>query len=315
MRSIFKLGWNSPYFLLTMATLFWGGNAVAGRFLAPVIPPLTLSFIRLLLSSLFVLPFIYPILIKEWPAAKRNFGLVVLLALTGVIGFNLLTYFAAHYTAAVNIALLNSMNPLFMVLLAYFLIREKMTVRLLLSIMISLAGVLWVMTQGSVERLLALQFNYGDLLMLAAVLFWSIYSIYVKKLAGQVSSLALFGFSSILGTGITLPAAAVELSLSSLGPISFQAVLAVLYVSIFPSICSFLSWNRAVELIGPSRSSVFSNFIPIWAAVLAFILIGESITGAHILGGLLVFAGIFLSRTKSGNNQGVPTANPKSAES
>lgn len=298
MKIILWTIWGSPYVLLLFATIFWGGNAVAARFFAEAVPPVTLSLTRLGISSIIILPFIYQTLIKEWEVFKKQYRLVVLLAVTGVIGFNLISYWAAHYTTAVNISLLNSSTPFFMVILSYFLMKEKMSLNLILSIIISFTGILWVMTQGSLERIVSLQFNIGDLIMLVAVLFWSIYSIYVKKTAGVLSPLALFGYSSLLGTVLMIPACFIELSYLSMGQLGSEEFIGLLYIGIFPSIGAFLLWNRAVLLIGPSRASIFQNLIPIWGAILAFLVLGERVTSAHLVGALLVFTGIVLSRKK-----------------
>ena len=291
--------WHSPYLLLVFATLFWGGNAVGARFFAGSVPPFTLSLIRLTLSTLIILPFIYPLLRKEWGMAKKHYRLIGLLTVTGVVGFNLITYWAAHYTVAVNIGLINSTTPFFMVILSYLLMKEKMNPKLVAPIAISFLGILWIMAQGSFENLLGLQFNPGDLIMIVAVLFWAVYSIYVKKTGGALSSLSLFGYCSILGTLMLIPASYIELLSTSIKPIGPQEVIGLLYLGIFPSIGSFLFWNRAVLLVGPSRSSIFQNLIPVWGAMLAFLLLGEGLTSAHWIGGMLVFMGVFLSRLKS----------------
>lgn len=290
--------WNSPYLLLIFATLFWGGNAVAAKLFASAVPPFTLSLIRLGLSTLIILPFIYRLLRVEWNIAKRQYKLILLLAVTGVVGFNLITYLAAHYTMAVNISLLNSSTPFFMVILSYCLMKEKLRGNLLLSILISFIGILWVMTQGSLEKLLELQFNIGDLMMLAAVLFWSIYSIYVKKTAGVLTPLSLFGYSSIFGVLLLIPASMIELSFHPIQHLGIEELIGFLYLGIFPSIGSFLFWNRAVILIGPSRASVFQNLIPVWGVLLSFLILSERITIAHLSGGIMVFAGVLLSRIK-----------------
>ncbi|RXT15419.1 DMT family transporter [Ammoniphilus sp. CFH 90114] len=298
MNPITNKVWNSPYLLLLFASLFWGGNAVAARFFSEIVPPFTLSLIRLGISSLILLLFSYRCLVREWGVVKNHFKLILLLAITGVIGFNLIAYWAAHYTKAFNISLLNSTTPFFMVILSYFLMKEKLKINVMMAIIVSFSGILWVMTEGSIARLVSLQFNFGDLVMLVAVLFWSVYSIYVKKTAGVLSPLSLFGYSSLLGTLLLIPTSYIELLFLPLGPLGVKEFAGLLYLGIFPSIGAFLFWNRALLLIGPSRASLFQNLIPIWGAVLAYIILGEQITSAHLIGGLLVFTGILISRKK-----------------
>lgn len=298
MKSTAHKLWNTPSILLVLSTFFWAGNAISGKFLADNVPPLTLSLIRLAISALLIVPFMLPVLKREWTAAKIHCKLLLLLAVTGVIGFNLLAYMALHFTSATNVALFNSMSPMVTTLLAYVMIREKMNLRLGVSILISFAGIVWVMTSGSLANLLALRFNIGDLIMLAGVTSWSIYTINVKKIRGLLSPLAVFAYSLLIGLLLMIPASAVELAFIPVKHIGAQQVIGLLYLGIFPSIFAFLMWNQAVLLIGPSRSSLFQNLIPIFGAVLAYFILGEKITSAHYIGGLLVFMGVYFGQTR-----------------
>jgi drug/metabolite transporter (DMT)-like permease len=292
---ILKKVTNAPYILLVFSTLFWGGNAVAGKYLAGSIPPVTISFIRLALSVIIVFPFLYPVLKKEFRIAKIHLMQLTLLALTGIVGYNLLGYWALNYTSAINFSLLNSTTPLFMFLLTYMITKEKMSMKYVLSVLISISGVVFVITQGSLEKLIALKFNFGDMLMILAVILWSIYSLIVQKVSKHLSSFSVFGYSLGIGFLLMIPAVLIELSFVSIQKIDYSEVAALFYLGIFPSVCSFLFWNRAVVLIGPSKSSIFLNLIPIFGATAAFLVLGEEITVYHVVGGLLVFAGIYLS--------------------
>jgi drug/metabolite transporter (DMT)-like permease len=299
-----KLG-NAPYFLLVLSAVFWGGNAVAGKYLAGSIPPVTISFIRLAISVLIIIPFFYSILKRELQAAKVHFKLLLYLSLTGVIGFNLLSYWALHYTSAINGSLLNSISPLFIFLLSYLVMGERMQMKDIWAIALSLLGVLFVLTQGSLERLISFQFNVGDLIMLLAVVMWSIYSILIKKMVGKMSSFTIFGYSLCIGFLLMIPAVAVEVMLVPVDTIHLSEWAALIYLGIFPSVCSFLLWNHAVMLIGPSRSSLFLNLIPVFGAAAAFFWLGEVITIFQIIGGVLVFIGIFLS-TRTTTKKSIP---------
>ena len=289
-----RLG-NAPYLLLIGAALFWGGNAVAGKLLADSLPPVTISFTRLGIGVLIMSPVILKLLKYERAALKENFKLLLFLAVTGIIGFNLLIYWALHYTTAINATLLNSTSPLFIFLLSALLIGEKMEMKYWVSMTISIIGVLFVITQGSFERLLALQFNIGDLIMVLAVISWAFYSINIKKISGKLPSLAIFGFTLAIGFMLMLPAVVIELSIVPVNKVNLADFSALLYIGIFPSICSFLMWNRAVTIIGPSKASISLNLIPVFGAVAAFFFLGEVIAIPQIIGGCLVFIGVFIT--------------------
>jgi drug/metabolite transporter (DMT)-like permease len=289
-----KLG-NAPYLLLVGAAFFWGGNAVAGKFLADSLPPVTISFIRLTIGVMIMSPVIIRLLRRDTAALRVNFKLLLFLAVTGVIGFNLLIYWALNYTTAINATLLNSTSPLFIFLLSALLIGEKMELKYWVSMGLSMFGVLIVITQGSFERMLSLQFNIGDLIMVLAVISWALYSIYIKKISGKLPSLAIFGFTLAIGFTVMIPAVAIELSIVPLGEVDLADWSALLYIGIFPSICSFLLWNRAVTMIGPSKASISLNLIPVFGTVAAFFFLGEVITIPQIIGGCLVFIGVFIT--------------------
>jgi drug/metabolite transporter (DMT)-like permease len=289
-----RLG-NAPYLLLVGAAFFWGGNAVAGKFLAGSLPPVTISFLRLAIGVLIMSPVIIRLFKRERAALRENLKMLVFLAVTGVIGFNLLIYWALNYTSAINATLLNSTSPLFIFLLSALLIGEKMELKYWVSMAISFIGVLFVITHGSIERMVALQFNIGDLIMVLAVLSWALYSIYIKKLSGKMPSLAIFGFTLAIGFLLMIPAVAVELAVVPVDVLSLGEWSALIYIGIFPSICSFLLWNRAVAMIGPAKASISLNLIPVFGAGAAFLVLGEVITLPQVIGGCLVFIGVFIT--------------------
>ncbi|PLR83275.1 hypothetical protein CVD25_11680 [Bacillus canaveralius] len=286
---------NSPHILLVFSALFWGGNAVAGKYLAASIPPVTISFIRLAISGFIIFPLFFVILRKEWKTARTHLKQLTLLALTGIIGFNLLSYWALNFTSAINGSLLNSTSPLFIFLLSYVLTKERIKIKYILSVLLSIGGVIFIITQGSLDRLISFRFNLGDLIMILAVIMWAIYSLLLKKISLEISPFGVFGYSLGIGFMLMIPIVFVELSIIPLGYISSPEWAALLYLGIFPSVCSFLLWNRAVVLIGAAKASVFLNLIPVFGSVAAFFMLGEVITVAHVVGGSLVFAGIYFS--------------------
>ncbi|OMP67207.1 DMT family transporter [Domibacillus epiphyticus] len=289
---------NNAYILLIFSTLFWGGNAVAGKYLAGSIPPVTISFIRLAISLFIVLPFLFPLLKREAHEARKNVKILFILSISGVIGYNLFSYWALNYTTAINGSLLNSTSPLFIFLFSYFLIGEKISWKYALSIILSMTGVMIVITQGSIERLLSLQFNVGDLIMLLGVMMWALYSVLVRDASKKMSSLGIFGYSLFIGFMLMIPASIIELLFFPIEKIEFAEWTALFYLGIFPSVCSFILWNRAVALIGPSRSSIFMNLTPVFGTLIAFFVIGERITAPQIVGGVLVFIGVLVSSLK-----------------
>lgn len=297
MQGVIRKSWNYPSVLLITATFFWGGNAVVGRFLAPGFSPITISFIRIFFSVIIILPFIIEPLKKDWPQFKKHIGLFFWFALTGVIGYNFMSYWALAYTTAINVAILNSLSPIFMMFLSFIIMREYPKRNVVLAVIISLIGVMWVMFDGSITRLMSIQWNIGDVIMLGGVVSWAVYSILLVRNKVKIHPLALFGYSSIFAVTLLAPFTLYEwLRYDSVfSTATVTQWLGLLYLGIFPSIVSFIFWNRSVFLMGPSRCSVYMNLTAIFAAILGFILIHETLSFAQVIGGFLISIGVYIA--------------------
>ncbi|GAE27602.1 permease of the drug/metabolite transporter [Halalkalibacter wakoensis JCM 9140] len=297
MNEIIRRSWNYPSILLITATLFWGGNAVVGRFLAPDLSPITISFIRILFSVAVILPFIFTPLKKEWQQVKKHIGLFFWFAVTGVIGYNIMSYWALSYTTAINVAILNSLSPVFMIFLSFIIMREYPKRNIILAVIFSLIGIVWVMFDGSITRLMQIEWNIGDVIMLGGVLSWAVYSILLVRKKLNIHPLALFGYSSIFAVILLAPFTLYEwIKYESVFSIATGTQwLALLYLGIFPSIISFVFWNRSVFLMGPAKCSVYMNLTAIFAAILGFIFINEALSFAQVIGGALIFSGVYIA--------------------
>lgn len=285
-----------PQALLVFATLLWGGNFVIGRAVAGDIPPITFAFLRWLVAFMIFLPIAYHRTKKEWPMLKQHFGAVILLALTGVAAFNTLVYIGLHYTTSINASLMNSTTPIMIYILSFLLLKERLTRFQAIGTLVSLAGVLFIISGGSLDSLLAFSFNKGDLIVIAAVFCWSIYSLLIKKYAGKLPGYSTFLVTIAIGALMLLPFTAYEL-LTTPQTIewSISTISAILYVGIIASIVAFLSWNTGVIALGANKAGIYLNFIPVFAAFFAVIFLNEQLLIAQVVGGIAVIAGVFIS--------------------
>lgn len=285
-----------PQALLVFATLLWGGNFVIGRAVAGDIPPITFAFLRWLVAFMIFLPIAYHRTKNEWPMLKQNFGAVILLALTGVAAFNTLVYIGLHYTTSINASLMNSTTPIMIYILSFLLLKERLTSFQAIGTLVSLTGVLFIISGGSLESLLAFSFNKGDLIVLAAVFCWSVYSLLIKKYAGKLPGYSTFLVTIAIGALMLLPFTAYEL-LTTPQTIewSISTISAILYVGIVASIVAFLSWNTGVIALGANKAGIYLNFIPVFATIFAVIFLNEQLLIAQVVGGIAVIAGVFIS--------------------
>ncbi|MER2127270.1 DMT family transporter [Solibacillus sp.] len=288
-----------PQALLVFATLLWGGNFVIGRAVAGDIPPITLAFLRWIVAFIIFFPIAYSRTKKEWPMLKKHFGAVLILALTGVATFNTLVYIGLHYTTSINASLMNSSTPIIIYILSFIFLKERLTKFQLFGTLLSLAGVLFIISGGLMESLLAFSFNKGDLIVLVAVICWSVYSLLIKKYAGKLPGYSTFLVTIALGALMLLPFTVYEL-LTTSQAITWGAstIGAIFYVGIIASIVAFLSWNTGVVALGANKAGIYLNFIPVFATIFAVLFLDEQLLMAQIIGGIAVIAGVFITTIK-----------------
>lgn len=287
---------NSPYILLVVAACIWGGNFVAGKALVAHMPPLTMAAIRWGIAFLCLVPLFGKeawALRAEW---LRHWRTILFLSITGVAGFNTLTYVAVQYTGSINASLMNAATPILVLILSSFFLKESIAWPALPGIFISIAGVVWIIGRGSLDAVVSLTFNQGDLWMLIAVLCWSLYSVGMKRTAGRFPATPLLLVQVAAALLLLIPLSGIEL-LTGGREIEWSGnlIAGLLYIGLFASIVAFLSWNRAIELIGPQRCSGFLNLIPLFSALFATVFTAESIHWYHFFGALLIVSGVYLA--------------------
>jgi drug/metabolite transporter (DMT)-like permease len=284
----------NPYVLLIAATLIWGGNFVIGRAITSSLPPVSLSFLRWCTAFVIFLPFAWPFLRKEWHILKKKWHIVIFMALTGITGFNTLLYIALHYTTSINASLVNSTTPIIIFILSFFFLGERLNAKQVAGAMLSILGLSFIISKGSMDVLLRFSFNLGDLIVIAAVVCWSIYSLLIKQFAGRLPSYSTFTVSMVLGIFILFPFFLWETQTADI-VWSTGTILTILYTGIFASIVAFMSWNTAVERIGANKAGIFINLIPVFAALFAVLFINETLAWYQAAGGALVIFGVYIS--------------------
>jgi drug/metabolite transporter (DMT)-like permease len=282
------------YLLLSLTSLFWSGNVVLGRFVAAYIPPIMLSVIRWSGAFVILLPFAARHLARDWPLIRRHVGLLTLLALTGFSAYNTMAYYGLHFTTAINGLLLQSVAPLFVALWSFVLFRDRLSVRQAVGILLSLAGVIVIVCRGSLEVLLAIAFNRGDLWFVVALLIYAFYAA-MLRVRPPIHPLSFLAIGTGGGAVLLLPAMALEIAAGQSMVFDYVTALSLLYVCIFPSLLGYLFLNRGIELVGANRAAPFIHLVPVFGSVLAITLLGERLQLFHAVGYMLVLAGITLA--------------------
>ena len=286
-----------PYLLLTLAVLFWSGNFILGRAFHTEIPPVALSFWRWVGAALLVTLPALPHLRRDHRALLQRWPAILLLATLGIAAFNTLAYSGLQYTEAINAFLLQSLMPVLIVLLSFVLFHEKVTRLQSVGIMVSLCGAVTIIARGDADILLSLTVNRGDLLVFAAIACYAGYAVMLRK-RPHVHPLAFLATIFWLGSFILVPLYLWETLTVATLELKPANMLVIGYVMVFPSIVSFICYNRGVELVGANRAGLFIHLMPVFGSLMAVIFLGEVFCWYHGAGILLIGAGIYLATRK-----------------
>jgi drug/metabolite transporter (DMT)-like permease len=288
---------------LLLAVICWSGNALVARAFAGEIPPFALSFWRWCLALTLLLPFVAGPLWRYRRQLKDAGWRLLVLAGLGIAGYNSLLYSAAQTTAAINITLVNTCLPLMTFIGAGLLLGEWPQRRAWWGMALAAVGLLVLISQGRWASLTGLAFNKGDLIMLLAVADWALYSLLLRRWAKYlmpIPALALLGVLMLLGVPLILPFYLYELAQGAQLEASASNLAAIGYAAVFASLVAYLAWNHGGRVVGAAKAALSNYLMPVFTAVLGWLLLGEGLQLFHWLGGGLIFAGLLLGTLRTG---------------
>ncbi len=282
--------------MLVCATLFWAGNFMIGK-LAYLenIPPMSLVFFRWSLVWIILLPFTYKEILRNKNIILNNLPLLLFLALTSVGLFNSFTYLSLIHTQVINASLFNTAIPAMIIFLCFLLKIEKTNKFQIFGLIISVFGILSIITKLDLDILLSLNFNKGDLIMIGGVITWGLYSSFLKKKKFTLPLLTLVHVLCTFGLIFILPQFLYELSQGLTVKLNINLAYTLIYLALFPSIGSYYCWAGAVAIIGANRAGIFLSLIPFFSTIMAIIFFNEQFQFFHLIGSILIILGLFLS--------------------
>ena len=286
--------YRNAYLLLILTTLFWGGNAIAGKLALGHVSPMTLTALRWFFAFLVLLAVGWPRLRADWQAVRAHLPLLVVLGALGFAVFNIAMYCALVFTTAINVSIEQAGMPMVIFLANYLLFRTRVTWIQILGFGLTLVGIVIVASHGDPRRLLALDLNLGDALMLGGVLVYSAYTVMLRwkpAIHWQSMMIVLSGAATIA----SIPFAIGEFALGHGVMPDMQGWAVVAYTVVFPSALAQVFYMRGVELIGPNRAGLFINLVPIFGTLLSIVLLGETFEVFHAIAIVLVMGGIWLA--------------------
>ncbi|WP_342115614.1 DMT family transporter [Pseudoduganella sp. OTU4001] len=286
------------YLKLIACTLIWGGTFIAGHIVSNALPPLTAAAIRFSIAASLLL-------VLAWKRegglprlSMQQLGATAALGLTGIFLYNFCFFSALGTMEASRSALFIAINPIVTALAAAVVLRERLTWQKWAGIGIAFTGAAVLITRG--EPLAALHdvsqsIGIGELMMLGAVTCWAAYTLVGRAALKGLTPVAATTYASLWGLGFLLIAASRELPEVAWTSLGWQVWASVTYLGAFGTVVAFVWWYEGVKALGPARTAVFNNLVPVFGVSLAALMLGEQVLASMVAGGVLVAAGVTLT--------------------
>ncbi|ENV61431.1 DMT family transporter [Acinetobacter soli] len=294
MNQIAKTQWWA-FLLPLIAVLIWSMNIAVTRYAVDLIEPASISFYRWLIAFIVLTPFM---LFKVWTQralVRRHLGQLAILSAFGMVLYQGLSYTAAHYTTATNMGIVNAFIPVFTIFISMLILKDIPNRFAIVGSIISFLGLLYILGKGDFTTLLNMGGHSGDLLMVVAVFFYAFYGVFLKKWQLKIPLL----ISLYVQIGFALLYHIPFLMYFGLDAINARNAPSLLYAGIFPSLLAPLLWMLAVQHIGPNRTSIFMNLMPVFTAIIASLWLAEQWTLFHTIGGMMILVGIVMAQKKN----------------
>jgi len=286
----------TAYIFLILATLFWSGNFIVGKAASLFeIPPFTLNFYRWTFAWLILAPFTLKEIFKKKSYILNNIKLILILGITSITVFNSIVYYSLNFTQVISGVLMISTIPVMIIFFCWVFKIEKTNFYQILGVFFSLMGVMVIVTNADINKLLNLNFNKGDLWMVVAMFSWAIYSALLRKKKFELSQISFLQTIISAGLILLLPAYLIEMALGYRVNIHLPFILTLTYVVLFPGLASFFFWIKGISIIGSNRSGIFLHLMPIFSTIMAMLIFKEEFMTFHLIGAILIITGIILS--------------------
>ena len=287
------------YLILILTTIFWSGNFIVGKAASMFqIPPFSLNFYRWFFAGLILLPFTYKEIINNKKYILENIGFFVILGVTSITIFNSIVYYSLYYTQVISGILMISTIPVWIIFISSILKIEKTNIFQIFGVILSLTGVIFIITKADLNLIKNLNFNKGDLSMVVAMFSWAIYSALLKSKKYEISQMSLLEVVIICGLVFLIPIYIIEMKMGNPIVLGTPFYLILGYVVIFPGLAAFFFWIKGISIIGANRAGIFLHLMPIMGAIMAMLIFDEKFMFYHIWGAIFIIAGITLSNKK-----------------
>ena len=283
----------NPHLFLTLASLFWGFNAIASRLAIDEISPMSLVSGRWL-GVMIILSIICRYQLGlGFQVFKSNYKWMIVMGLCGFTTFNSLYYISAHHTVAINLGIVQSTTPAFIMIISMFWLKTRINLKQVTGLLITFIGVSIVISNGNLASLLRLKLNNGDLLLIVACIFYAIYAVGLRK-RPEINDFLLMTFFSYVAFIGSLPGLIIEITQYSFFFPTFKGLMILSVIIIFPSLLAQILFMKGVKIVGPALSGLYTNLVPIFTSMLAIIVLDEVFHIYHLISLIIIFLGIYI---------------------
>ena len=293
LKTVFRRAYDNPWLLIALSCVFWAGNTIAARMAIGEISPMVMVTGRWALCCVLLLVLTRRQLVEAWPALAPHWKQIALMGFFGFTVFQQLYYFSAHYTTGVNLAIIQGVSPVLMLIGAWVLWGARITLIQIGGFALTMVGVALVATRGDLAVLQNFDFRIGDLGVLGSAIVYSGYALSLRN-RPKASAMGFFLIMVFAGFFTSLPLFIWEVLAGGAIVPTFRGWMVLLYAAIFPSLLAQLFFIRSVEIIGPSRVALFYNVTPVMGAIFAVVVLSEpfelhqAVALALVIGGVVI---------------------------
>ncbi len=261
--------------------------------------PVAMGFWRWSLALALILPVCWSELKAKWSVVRTHWWRLSLLGMLGAVAFNTMVYVGLQYTETTNSTLFNSIVPIYIVVISWLVLGERISYRQAIGIALSVFGVFTIVTRGDPLSLFEIDFNVGEIWIVIAMLLWAIYTILLRWRPRELSAIAFLAAMLLLSLPVLLPFYGWELHARGGFAMSLPTLATLAYYATVPSVLAYLMWNRGVAQVGPTRAGLIIHLLPVFTVVLAVVFLDEKLHAFHYLGAMCVFGGIAMTTWKA----------------
>lgn len=290
------------------AVLFWSANVIISNWMAGKLEPAQISLGRWMVAGIILVPFTIMNIIRTWSSFKQHLGRNILLACAiGLVSIsiqNTLVYTAGHTATAIDMALIGTCGPIFLALLSAVALHKPITAKQAVGLATACLGVIFLIAHGDLARLRSFNFVIGDLYMLIVSFSFALYTLLLTFRPKDLAPATMLGMAVVVGVGILSSYVGITQGSAGFHLPDTKILLILLYMGVFPSVCSFICWNVALTRLGPLRTGIIYYTMPLLSSIEAYFILGENMSLSQVWGGILVLGGVFFA---SQHNKPGPT--------